>query len=135
MQVRLCGRKMSQRLSGKVSEGLPETKRGSGCTDPLAYYEKRLPTLYDDSLLAGSNRHVSRLPELFSHFYQPSVADFALVDASRININFCEGSFECVRKFAGYLIPPLFFNHGDRYGLTFYRHLNTFRIGCFGRIK
>jgi hypothetical protein len=47
---------------------------------------------YDDLLPAGPNRHVSRLLELFSDFYQPSVADFALIDASRIDVNFCEGS-------------------------------------------
>ena len=60
---------------------------------PLKDYEKRLPP-YDDSVPAGSNRHVSRLPELFSDFYQPSVADFALIDASRIDVNLCEGSSE-----------------------------------------
>ena len=33
------------------------------------------------------------LPGLFSHFHQPSVADFALLDTSRINVNFCKGPF------------------------------------------
>jgi hypothetical protein len=47
---------------------------------------------YDDSLPAGPNRHVSRLPKLLSDFYQPAVADFALIDASRIDVNFCESS-------------------------------------------
>ena len=81
---------------------------------PFRLREKTFASL-TDSLLAESNPHVSRLPELLSDFYQPSVADFALIDASRIDVNFCVGPFECVRKLAGYLIPTLFFDHGDRY--------------------
>lgn len=48
----------------------------------------------DDLFPAESNRHVSRLPELLSDFYQPSVADFALIDASRLDVNLCEGPSE-----------------------------------------
>jgi len=54
---------------------------------------RETPDPLDYSILAGSNRHVSRLPGLFSHFHQPSVADFALIDASSSNVNFCEGPF------------------------------------------
>ncbi len=95
---------------------------------PTTASKKRLYP-QDDSLLAGSNRHINPLPELLRDFDQPSVGDFALSDASRFNINFCEGASEAVREFSRHLISVLFFNHRERYGLTFYRHLDAFGKG------
>lgn|SRR4026207_701829 len=110
-------------------EYLPETKRGSHTVTPSYATRTYFRPVYADFLPTLLNRYINRIPELFSHFYQPSGADFALSDASRINVNFREGPSECIGKFAGDLIPILFLNHGDRYGLTFYRHLNAIGKG------
>jgi len=59
---------------------------------PSPYVERKDFRLYDNSLSAESNHQARTLAsELFSDFHQPSVAHFALIDASSINIDFCEG--------------------------------------------
>lgn len=118
-----------------LAEYLPETKRGSRTVTPSYATRTYFRPVYDDFLSTHLNRYINRIPELLSHFYEPSVGNFTLSDASRFNINFCEGASEAVRKLAGNLKPILFLNHGDRYGLTFYRHLDTFRNGIFRCIK
>jgi hypothetical protein len=66
--------------------------KGGQLTLPPSHTTKQYFHHENDLLPAESNPHIRQLPELFSDFYQPPVADFALIDASRIDVNFGEGS-------------------------------------------
>ena len=79
--------------AGTVPERLPETEGGSGCPAPLTCDKKKSRP---QTMRFRQSRIVtiSRLPGLFSYFHQPSGSAFALIGASRLNVNFCEGSSE-----------------------------------------
>jgi|SRR5688572_430001 len=81
------------RKATRSLEGLQKTEREGSPRCPPFYAERNDFLLYDNnSLSAESNRQVRTLAsELFSDFHQPSIAHFTLIDASRINIDFCEG--------------------------------------------
>ena len=69
-----------------------ELKGGQLKMPPSHATREDSPTPYNDSILAVSNHHVSRLPGLFSHFHQPAIAAFAFIDSLSIDVNFCVGS-------------------------------------------
>lgn len=78
---------MTKNLLGNFPECLLKTERGSAFAAPLTYYKKKIQTYL---WRFSENRSVTYAgSRLLNNFQEPSAGDFALIDASSIDIDLC----------------------------------------------